>query len=325
LTQRKPYVRVRTIFEIVREAKMDPLSDMLSLLKVRSYMSGGFDAGGEWSLLFDRHDGIKFYAVVFGECWLSVDGVPEPLLVKSGDFFLLPRGRAYRIASDLSLPPVSSDIFIATAQNAKINLYNGGGEFFSVCGNFDLTGADTDLLLGALPPVVHIHKEADKAVLRWCVNQMMQELRDERPGNYLVIEHLVHMMLVQALRLHIADAPADGAGWLLALSDQQISTAIKSMHEEPERRWTLQTLADAAAMSRTVFTLKFKKMVGTSPLDYLTQLRMRLAAERLASSRDSIATISASLGYESVSAFSTAFKRLTGHSPREYRRGELSA
>ena len=91
---------------------MDPLSDMLSLLKFRSYMSGGFDAGGEWALLFDRHDGIKFYAVVAGECWLSLDGVPLPLLVKSGDCFLLPRGRAYRIASDLGLTPISSDIFL---------------------------------------------------------------------------------------------------------------------------------------------------------------------------------------------------------------------
>jgi AraC-like DNA-binding protein len=132
-------------------------------------------------------------------------------------------------------------------------------------------------------------------------------------------------MLVQALRLHIAEAPKDGAGWLLALADRQISAAIKGMHDDPARRWTVQTLADAAAMSRTAFTLKFKRMVGTSPLDYLTQLRMRIAAERLASSRDSIATISASLGYESESAFSTAFKRLIGRSPREYRRGELAA
>jgi AraC-like DNA-binding protein len=304
---------------------MDPLSGMLSLLKVRSYMSGGFDAGGDWALLFDQHDGIKFYAVVFGECWLSVEGVPDPLLVKSGDCFLLPRGRAYRIASDLALAPLSSASFLSTARNGKINLYNGGGKFFSVCGSFDLTGADPDLLFGALPSVVHISKEADKAVLRWCVNQMMQELREERPGNFLVIEHLVHMILVQALRLHISDTPTGGAGWLLALADRQISPAIKAIHNDPARRWTVQTLADTAAMSRTAFTLKFKRMVGKSPLDYLTHLRMHLAADRLTSSRDLISTISASLGYESESAFSTSFKRILGHSPREYRRSKHTA
>ena len=183
---------------------MDPLSDMLALLRVRSYMSGGFDAGGDWSLHFDQHEGIKFYAVVSGECWLSVDGVADPLHVKSGDCFLLPRGRAYRMASDMSVTPVSAVVFLSTAQNGRVNLYNGGGQFFSVCGNFELVGEHAGILLGVLPPIVHIYKDADKAVLRWCVDQMMHELRDARPGNSLVIEHLSHMMLVQALRLHMA-------------------------------------------------------------------------------------------------------------------------
>jgi hypothetical protein len=101
---------------------------MLSLLRVRSYMSGGFDAGGDWSLQFDQHDGIKFYAVVSGECWLSVDGVPDPVRVKSGDCFLLPRGRAFPMASDMSLTPLDAVIFLSTAQNGRINLYNGGGQ-----------------------------------------------------------------------------------------------------------------------------------------------------------------------------------------------------
>lgn len=299
---------------------MDPLSDMLSLLRVRSSMSGGFDAGENWSLQFDRHEGIKFYAVVSGECWLSVDGVPEPLRVKSGDCFLLPRGRAFRMASDLSITPVDAAVFLATARNGRINPYNGGGHFFSVCGNFALAGEHADLLLNMLPPLVHIFKEADKALLRWCVDHMMQELREPRPGSSLVIEHLAHMMLVQALRLHMTDGPNGGAGWLFALADRQIGAAIKSVHDDPARRWTVQSLAESAAMSRTAFTLKFKKIAGTSPMEYLTHWRMLLAADKLSNSRDSISMISASLGYESESAFSTAFKRIMGCSPREYSR-----
>lgn len=299
---------------------MDPLSDMLSLLRVRSSMSGGFDAGGEWSLRFDRHEGIKFYAVVSGECWLSVDGAPDPLRVKSGDCFLLPRGRAFRMASDMSLTPLDADVFLSTAQNGRINLYNGGGQFFSVCGHFTLAGDHAGVLLGVLPPIVHIDKEADKAMLRWCVDQMMQELRVARPGNSLMIEHLAHMMLVQALRLHMADGTQGGAGWLFALADGQVSAAIKCMHDDPARRWTVQSLAESAAMSRTAFTLRFKRMVGTSPMEYLTHWRMLVAADRLSHSRDSISTISASLGYESESAFSTAFKRVMGCSPRQYSR-----
>lgn len=303
---------------------MDPLSDLLSLLRVRCYVSGGFDAGGGWSIHFDQREGIKFYAVVSGECWLSVDGVPDLVRVKSGDCFLLPRGRAFRMASDMSLTPLSADTFLSTAQNGRINPFNGGGEFLSVCGHFALAGAHADLLLGVLPPIVHIYKEADKAKLRGWVDQMMEELREARPGNSLVIEHLAHMMLVQALRLHMAEGPKGGPGWLFALADGQIGAAIKAMHDDPARRWTVQSLAESVAMSRTAFTLKFKRTVGASPVEYLTHWRMLLAADRLSHSGDSISTISASLGYESESAFSTAFKRVMGCSPREYsRRGTL--
>jgi AraC-like DNA-binding protein len=304
---------------------MDPLSDVLALLKVRNSMSGGFDAGGAWSLHFDQHDGIKFYAVVSGECWLTVDGVADPIRVKSGDCFLLPRGRAFRMASDMSLTPLDAVTWLSTAQNGRINVYNGGGQFFSICGHFALTGDHADMLLGMLPPIVHIYKESDKAMLCWCVDQMMHELREPRPGKSLVIEHLAHMMLVQALRLHMAEGPKGGAGWLFALADKEVSIAIKCMHDDPARRWTVQSLAESAAMSRTSFTLKFKKMVGTSPVEYLTQWRMLLAADKLSKSRDSISIIAASLGYESESAFSTAFKRVMGCSPREYsRRRNLS-
>jgi AraC-like DNA-binding protein len=299
---------------------MDPLSGMLSLLRVRSYMSGGFDAGGDWSLQFETHEGIKFYAVVSGDCWLAVDGVPEPVRVKSGDCFLLPRGRAFRMASDLSLEPLDAFGFLSRAQNGRVNTYNGGGEFFSVCGHFGLSGDHAEVLVGALPPMVHITKEADKALLRWCVEQMMRELREAQPGNSLVIEHLAHMMLVQALRLHMADRPDGAPGWLFALADHHVSAAIKYMHDDPARRWTVRSLAESAAMSRTAFTLRFKRLVGASPMEYLTRWRMLLAADKLAHSHDPISHISASLGYESESAFSTAFKRLMGCSPREYAR-----
>jgi AraC-like DNA-binding protein len=130
-------------------------------------------------------------------------------------------------------------------------------------------------------------KKANKTTLRWCVDQVMHELREARPGNSLVIEHLAHMMLVQALRLHMAEGPKCVPGWLFALADKQMSVAIKRMHDDPARRWTIQSLAESAAMSRTAFTLKFKKVVGTTPMEYLTHWRMLLAADNLSNSHDS--------------------------------------
>lgn len=300
---------------------MDPLSDVLSLLKVRNTKSGGFDAGEHWSLYFEPHNGIKFYAVVSGQCWLAVDGVQNPICVKSGDCFLLPKGRGYRMASDMSLDPLDARQFFSHARSGHINLYNGGGRFLSMCGQFALKGDFADILLETLPPVVH-YEEPNKPVLRWCVEQMIHELREPKPGNALVIEHLAHMMLLQALRIHLDEGPVNRASWLFALTDERICAAIRSMHSDPGRRWTVQSLAESAGMSRTAFSLRFKELAGSSPMEYLTRWRMILAGDRMSLDRESISDISASLGYESESAFTTAFKRVMGYSPRDFRRNQ---
>jgi AraC-like DNA-binding protein len=299
---------------------MDPLSDVLSLLKPRSYMSGGFDMGGEWSIQFPQHDGIKCYALVSGRCWLSLEGVPDPVRLEPGDYFLLPGGRPFRLASDLTLPPVDFKTFFPTPLNGSIRSYNGGGDCFGVGGHFTLTGKHAGILMGALPPIVHIRKDEDKAALRWSMERMMQELREPQPGGFLVAQHLAQMMLVQALRAYLAEGLRGGVGWLFALADRQMGAAITAMHADPAHGWTLQALAERAGMSRSTFALKFKATVGASPMDYLTRWRMLLAGDRLTNSGDPVSVIARSLGYESESAFSTAFKRVMGCSPRQYSR-----
>ncbi len=133
------------------------------------------------------------------------------------------------------------------------------------------------------------------------------------------------MILVQALRLHLAEGAGAGIGWLFALADRQMSAAITAMHADPAHRWTLQELAERAGMSRSTFALRFKETVGDSPLEYLTRWRMLLAGDRLVRSGDAVSAIALSLGYESESAFSTAFKRVMGRSPRHYSRDGQAA
>jgi AraC-like DNA-binding protein len=299
---------------------MDPLSDVLSLLKPRSYAAGGFDVAGEWSIRFGQHDGIKCYAVVFGRCWLAVEGVAEPLALASGDCFVLPRGLPFRLASDMALTPVDALALMKTKRNGGMHTYNGGGDFSLVGGHFVLSGDHAGVLLQMLPPIVHIREEADKAALRWSLQRLMEELREAQPGGSIIAQHLAYMMLVQALRLHLAEGTRGGVGWLFALADKQMSAAISAMHDDPAHFWTLQALAERAGMSRSTFAMRFKETVGTSPMDYLSRWRMLLAGDRLVNSSDPISAIALSLGYESESAFSTAFKRIMGCSPRQYAR-----
>ncbi len=297
---------------------LDPLSDVLALLKPRSYLVGGFDMGGDFSIGFDRHDGIKCYAVAHGGCWLAVDGVAAPVRLEAGDCLLLPRGWPFRLASDLALTPRHFSAYVALPMTEGIAVVNGGGGFSLVGSHFKLSGAQAPTLLGVLPPIVHIRREADRAAMRWCMERMRHELRDPQPGGFLVAEQLATMMLVQALRLHMAEGERGGVGWLFALADRQIGAAIAAMHAEPARGWVLQELAVCAGMSRSTFAQRFRETVGATPMEYLTRWRMMLAADRLENSGDQVAAIARSLGYESESAFSTAFKRVMGCSPRGY-------
>ena len=311
-------VGVRVIFAIVQRI-MDPLSDVLSLIKIESYWSGGFDWGGEWCLRFGPHQEIRVYAVVSGECWLALDGLAEPIHAKPGDCLLLPSGRPFRVGSNLAGPSIDALTLASGVSHGGVTVHNGGGDFFGIGCNFKLAGEHANLLLGVLPPVVHIHQESDKALLRWCIEQMQAELRAPQPGSFLVAQQLATLLLVQALRLHLAEGPP-GVGWLCALADPQMRAALSAMHDEPGRGWTVESLARKCGMSRTAFAVKFKGSVGQPPLDYLIRWRMRQAADRLTHFDDPISAVAQTFGYASESAFSTAFKRTMGCSPRKYSR-----
>ena len=299
---------------------MDPLSDVLALLKPVSHVSAGFDVGGDWSVQFTDMNGfIKCYAIVSGACWLAVEGVADPVRLKAGESFVLPSGRPFRLAGDLALEPVDAHSIFPPARQGGIVTVNGGGDLFLVGSRFAVQGAHAGMLLGSLPPIIHLSRQADQAALRWLVERMMLELSEPQPGGFLIAQHLAHIMLMQALRLHLAQATSD-VGWFFALADKQISAAIAAIHGDPARRWTLHDLAKRAGMSRSNFALRFKETVGETPMGYLARWRMVLAADRMENSNDPVSAIGQSLGYESESSFSMAFKRVMGCAPRQYAR-----
>jgi len=303
---------------------LDPLSDVLSLLKPHTYIAGGFDLGGHWSIAFDPHTGIKCYALLSGACWLVLDDQANPVRLEAGDCILLPNGQSFCLTNDLAREPTPFAELQPVEWRGGIATLNDGGDTLILGGHFAFAGAHADVLLGAMPPVAHLRDDEDRMNLRWALERMRRELTDAKPGGVLVAQHLAHMMLVQALRLYLSGVSGRHVGWLFALADPQLAAAIGAMHAEPGARWTLPALAEKAGMSRSTFARTFKATVGTSPLDYLARWRMLLAGTLLKDDNRAISSIARSLGYESESAFSTAFKRVMGCSPRQYSRSGSS-
>ena len=299
---------------------MDPLSEVLALLKPQSLASGGFAMPDDLAIWFPKHQGVKCYAMLAGECWLAVEDAAAPVLLRAGDCFILPRGLPFRLTCDLSLSPIYyADAWDRLGKAHAVTEIAEGARYMAG-GFFAFTGSHAEMLLQALPPIVHIRSDADKAAMRWSLERMREELRDPQPGGSLMAQQLAYTMLIQALRLHLTDVASASRGWLAALADRQMGVAIASMHGDPGHAWTLQSLAARVGMSRSVFALRFREMVGATPMEYLTRWRMVLAADRLQNSSDGLSSIAQSLGYESESAFGKAFRRMMGCSPRQYGR-----
>ena len=303
---------------------MDPLSGVLSLLRVGNYQSATLSLGGDWAFGFPERAGIKFTAVVKGSCWLQVHGEQQPQQLHQGDCFLMTRGMSFTLCSDMSEPVMDSNGYLQALAANELVLNYGGDDIQLIGGRFDFTGVPAYLLLGTLPSLVYVQGNAPQAsILRWALERFTEELQEQRPGRSLINEHLAHIMLVEILRTHLSRL-GSGVGWLSGLADRKLSPVLSAIHGAPSYRWTVQELATLATMSRSAFALHFKQVVGAAPMEYLTRWRMLLASDRLKNSGDTVSTIAFSLGYESESAFSTAFKRVMAQSPRNYARAQAT-
>lgn len=297
----------------------DPFSEILKLTKAESLVTGGFTAGGAWALRFPVPKSVKFFAVMKGHCFVRLDGERAWRRFDAGDVGLLSARRAFVIASDPRVKPVDAMPLFSGAGRHTATL-GDGSEFSYIGGHVLLDPASGDLLADVLPPWIHIVATSPQAtVFRWLLAQLDEERATSRPGAQLASAQLAQLLFIQILRAHLATADITTTGWLRALGDPRIAPALRLMHGDPARDWHLEDLAKASAMSRTTFAFHFKAIAGVAPLTYLTEWRMRLAARALREETTPVSTLARSLGYGSESAFSNAFKRVTGASPRHYR------
>jgi AraC-like DNA-binding protein len=299
----------------------DVLSATLSKMKLSALNTAALDAGGRWAIEFPAFDVLRLKVVLAGECWLAVEGERRKYHLRAGDCFLLPHPKSFVIASDLSIKKRQQVHQLRrSTQDGVIGIVcNGGGEHFTVGSAFQLDGHFQKVVFGRLPSVIHIPAHAEQAaVLRWSLDRFAAEVRNRHAGRALMLRHLAPIMLLQTLRSYLATAERE-KNWLVALSDPRLSKAIAAMQWEYARNWSLDDLARTAGLSRAGFALNFKKWVGVTPMEYLTQWRMQIACELLQEDRR-IAEVASAVGYESESSFSVAFTRIVRCRPGQYRR-----
>ncbi|MCU1697712.1 MAG: DNA-binding protein [Mycobacterium sp.] len=304
----------------------DQLSEVLRLVEARSAIGGGFAVGGKWTTRFELEFPLKFMAMVRGGTVLRTNGVVAPIELATGDVVVLNSRRWVTLSGGQGdgLPAE----FTMTEANMFLRV-DGRDDDVLIGGHIDVNRVGTELLVAALPPVVHVHGTAEHAApLRGLIERLYDEVIEDRIGAGFAINQHSQLLVLAVLRAYISQADELPAGWLRVLADERLRPAVRLMHAEPGKPWRLDELARAAAMSRTSFAERFRAVAGVPPLTYLNRWRMLLAQRALRDGDVRVGPLAVELGYTSESAFSNAFKREVGVSPLRYRsrvRDELSS
>lgn len=266
---------------------------------------------------------IIFHLITEGECFVELDN-EVALKVVAGDAVVFPQGHAHRMASQPGVAPGPGGRLarLLTLQPRQLS-YGGGGEATRlVCGYLACDQRLASLLLAGLPPVVRVNlrDSSTGAWLEASVRYALAEARSPRPGGAGVLAKLAEVLFIEALRLYMNQQSSGRTGWLAALGDRVVGGALNALHADTARAWTVESLACAAGTSRSVLAKRFAHLMGTTPMQYLTQWRMLLAANLLRGSNAPLSRIARDVGYQTDTAFNRAFRREFGEPPAAWRR-----
>jgi AraC-like DNA-binding protein len=266
---------------------------------------------------------VIFHLITEGECYVELGNEP-PVHLTAGDAVVFPQGHAHCMTSRPGLPPArGARLDQVLARRPRQLAYGGGGPTTRlVCGYLACDARLAQMLLAGLPTLLKVNVRGSNAGiwLEASVRYALAEARSPRPGGAGVLAKLAEVLFIEVLRLYTNEQSAGRTGWLAGVGDRIVGAAMNAMHAHPARAWTLEELARAAGSSRSVLSERFAHLVGSSPMQYLTQWRMLLAANLLCRSNAPLARIAEEVGYQTDTAFSRAFRREFGSPPAAWRR-----
>jgi AraC-like DNA-binding protein len=305
-------------------SRQDPLTAALYRVRMRGAFYSWTEAKGAASLEMPSFpETLTFHIVARGEAFIEADD-RTPVRLGGGELALVPRGIGHRISSALGAPILGrADELPQTMLGDAFSILRlvPDGEEASLallCGVVAFDTPAVQDMLAVLPDVVRVDSARHPGMAA-LLPLLAAELRDPRPGGDAVATRLADVLIIETIRAWLADEPESAVGWLAALRDPQLGAVVAAIHGDPGHPWTLPELARRAAMSRSAFAARFNAVVGTPPMAYVTQSRMRSARARLADG-ETVSAVSDAFGYGSEAAFSRAFARITGETPGRIRR-----
>ncbi|WP_163131001.1 AraC family transcriptional regulator [Agarivorans sp. Alg241-V36] len=298
----------------------DPLGEALHQLRVDGGLYCRSTLRGAWSVSMPVLPGkMMFHIVTTGQCWLCIEQ-QAPRLLSQGTLVLIPHALGHTLTSDPQLTPIplfESGLKRLSERYETLEINNGDELTEVTCGVLGFDQLAAQQLIQQLPAVLSLQQD-ELAHPHWLTSTLgliSAEAQQLKPGGETIITHLADILVIQLIRHWLEQAPQASEGWLGALRDKHIGIALRAIHHQPERNWTVSSLAQECGMSRSGFSARFSQLIGNSVKNYLTQWRMNLAHQRLQQQRIPLIELAEELGYNSEAAFSRAFKRVIGVSP----------
>ncbi len=294
---------------------MDVVSDILRTIRLNANVYHNAQYCGNWLMQGKQVNNASFHFVSHGRCYLHLPEVEQVTELGQGDLLLFPRNQQHQISASQTVPQQSESSSFEDYQQGVLPDSTG-----LVCGLLELEHIHSNPLLDELPSVVIVRNQPEEHYWVMPLLQLInQELLDKSPGCEAAVDKLADMLFIQVIRCYLRHhQPATGL--LAALQDDKLHKALRLIHAKPADKWTLDSLARAVGVSRSVFAQRFKVTIGATPMGYLTRWRMQQAYRWLHDEQLSVLDVSERSGYQSDSAFSKAFKKVFGFGPGAARR-----